>query len=374
MLIAAGCGGNARGGTVPGNTLTIYASAPLNGLDGEIGREVVAGEKLALAQSGGAAGKFALNYTLLDSTDPKTGSWNAPTVAANARKASQDLNTIAYLGEVEPSASAVSVIFLNEAQTLQVSPTDTFAGLTQPEGQGPGEPEKYYPAGNRTYARMVPGDDGQADAIIDWMHGLNLHRLGLIDDNTLYGRGLTQELADRAARAGIDIVGKPLNAPPGNPGKVVAQLKGQNPDAVFYGGAPTDHLASLWGALQAVLPHAQVFLPSALALPSVAAAAGPAAPRLHLSSPALPLRFYGGAGRKFVRDFQARFDGTPGPWAIFGYRAMRATIAAIRAAGPKAQDRQAVIAAFFRHPPRPPDPGFGGYIVQAGHLVFDRVL
>jgi hypothetical protein len=75
-----------------------------------------------------------------------------------------------------------------------------------------------------------------------------------------------------------------------------------------------------------------------------------------------------------VRAFQARFDVTPGPWAIFGYRAMKATIAAIRAAGPLAQERQAVISAFFRRPPSPPDPGFGGYTVQGGRLVFARVL
>jgi ABC-type branched-subunit amino acid transport system substrate-binding protein len=122
------------------------------------------------------------------------------------------------------------------------------------------------------------------------------------------------------------------------------------------------------------LPRAPIFLPSGLATPSVAAGAGPVASRLRISSPALPMRFYGAAGQKFARAFKARFDVGPGPWSIFGYRAMQATIAAIRAAGAQAQDRPAVIQAFFRQRHAPPDPGFGGFVVRAGQLVFDRVL
>ncbi|MCW3066891.1 MAG: Extracellular ligand-binding receptor, partial [Solirubrobacterales bacterium] len=278
MLPLAGCGGNARGGSVPGNTLTIYASAPLTGVDRAMGQDIVGGEKLALAESGGTADRFAINFSLLDSADPKKGVWTAPTVAANARIAAQDKGTIAYLGEVEPSASAVSVIFLNEAQTLQVSPTDTFAGLTEPQADTAGEPEKFYPAGERTFARMVPGDDQQAQALLGWMRALGATRLAVVNDNALYGRGLTSEITSEARRAGVTIVGKPLVAPVADPAKIAPQVVALHPDAVFYGGAPTDRPEGLWNALARQMPRVQIFAPGALATPAVAAAAGPAAP------------------------------------------------------------------------------------------------
>jgi ABC-type branched-subunit amino acid transport system substrate-binding protein len=120
----------------------------------------------------------------------------------------------------------------------------------------------------------------------------------------------------------------------------------------------------------------------------VAAAAGAAASRLHFTTPALPLAFYGAAGRRFARAYKSQYGIAPGPWAIYGYAAMKATIAAIRRAGPRAQQRQAVINAFFHAQPSGSAPGsftvtatgettsraFGGYGIRAGRLAFDRLL
>jgi branched-chain amino acid transport system substrate-binding protein len=341
-----------------------------------MGRQVVNGEKLALAQSHGTAGKFGINFSVLNSTDPKRGTWTPPTVAANARRASEDKSTIAYLGEVEPSASAVSVIFLNEAQTLQVSPTDTFAGLTQREGDTAGEPDKYYPAGEHTYARMVPTDAVQAQALLAWMRDLGLRRLTVVYDNALYGRGLAEELAAGAKGAGLTLAGKAVIAPPGNAAKAVDAVRAEHPDAIFYGGTPGDRPGGLWDALAKALPHAQIFAPGAMATPDVAQGAGAAADRLHITSPALPMRYYGAAARSFARAYRLQYGIEPGPWAIYGYEAMSSTIAAIRRAGSHAQRRQAVIDAFFRHRDATATSAgaFAGYKIEDGRLVFDRML
>ena len=47
---------------------------------------------------------------------------------------------------------------LNKAGIPQISPSNTGAGLTtdKPGSGRQGAPEKYYPAGERTYARVVP--------------------------------------------------------------------------------------------------------------------------------------------------------------------------------------------------------------------------
>jgi ABC-type branched-subunit amino acid transport system substrate-binding protein len=52
-------------------------------------------------------------------------------VSANAKRAAEDPKAIAYLGELAYGASAISVPVTNDAQLLQVSPTDTLTSLTQ---------------------------------------------------------------------------------------------------------------------------------------------------------------------------------------------------------------------------------------------------
>ena len=69
-------------------------------------------------------GPFNVNVVSLDSTDPETGHWDADQVAANARRAIADRNTIAYLGDSGSGASALSLPMLNEAGVLQISPSD----------------------------------------------------------------------------------------------------------------------------------------------------------------------------------------------------------------------------------------------------------
>ncbi|HEY2637234.1 MAG TPA: hypothetical protein VGI54_07600, partial [Solirubrobacteraceae bacterium] len=159
MPALGGCGsspGPDAQNVVPGSTLIVAATAPLHGRDAALGRAVLAGERLALAGAGGRAGRFRVRLVVRDSVDRGQIAWTPAQVADDARKAAQDQGTIADLGEVEPAASPVSVVILNQRGIAEVSPTDSFGGLTGQEGAEPGEPAKYYPRGNRTFARLVP--------------------------------------------------------------------------------------------------------------------------------------------------------------------------------------------------------------------------
>ena len=98
----------------------------------------------------------------LDDSTAAAGKWEPGATSSNARKAAQDKSTIAYLGEFNSGASAISIPILNQAGILQVSPSNTAVGLTRTEpGADKGEPDKYYPTGKRTYGRVVPTDDIQ---------------------------------------------------------------------------------------------------------------------------------------------------------------------------------------------------------------------
>src|SRR5919108_229630 len=147
-----------------GSTLTIYSSLPLQGDSRPQSEDVVAGEKLALEEAGGKVGNFTIKYVSLDDATAAAGKWDPAQTSSDARKAAQDKSTIAYLGEFNSGASAISIPILNEANVLQISPSNTYVGLTRAEGADKGEPDKYYPAGKRTYGRVVPADHIQAEA------------------------------------------------------------------------------------------------------------------------------------------------------------------------------------------------------------------
>src|SRR5215218_469630 len=133
----AACGddnGGGGGGGKAGKTLTIYSSLPLQGDSRPQSEDVVRGEKMALEEAGGKAGNFKINYQSLDDSVAATGKWDPGQASANARKAVGDDKAIAYLGEFNSGASAISIPITNEAGILQVSPANTYVGLTRAEG------------------------------------------------------------------------------------------------------------------------------------------------------------------------------------------------------------------------------------------------
>ena len=77
--------------------------------------------------------------------------------ASNAKRAAQDPSTIAYLGDFNSAATAISLPLINGAGVLQVSPSSPYVGLTSSLDAGQDEPERFYPSGRRTFARRDPG-------------------------------------------------------------------------------------------------------------------------------------------------------------------------------------------------------------------------
>ncbi|MBA2637424.1 MAG: ABC transporter substrate-binding protein [Solirubrobacterales bacterium] len=139
--------------------MTIYSSLPLQGAARAQAEAAVDGAKLALEQAGGKVGKLTIQYTSLDDSTAQAGGWDPGQTSSNARKAAGDESTIGYIGEFNSGATAVSLPLLNEAGIPQVSPGNTAVGITSDDpGAGPGEPDKYYPTGKRTYARILPKD------------------------------------------------------------------------------------------------------------------------------------------------------------------------------------------------------------------------
>src|SRR5262245_57139744 len=196
-LGVAGCGSDDGGGSSGGGgastsggekTLTIYSSMPLQGASSPQTKAIVNGMKLALEQNGNRAGKFPIKYVSLDNSTAQAGSWTPEATSANARKAAQDKSTAAYLGEFNSGAAAVSIPILNEGGVPQISPANTAVGLTTKEpGSTAGEPDKYYPSGQRTYVRIVARDSIKGPVMVGAMKDDGCTKVELTNDKEVYG-------------------------------------------------------------------------------------------------------------------------------------------------------------------------------------------
>ena len=72
-----------------------------------------------------------------------------------------------------------------------ISPSNTAIGLTRRgAGAAPGEPDKYYPTGDRSYFRIMPNDAVQADALATAMRDAGCTRVGAVHDGEIYGKGI----------------------------------------------------------------------------------------------------------------------------------------------------------------------------------------
>jgi branched-chain amino acid transport system substrate-binding protein len=121
-------GGGGEGGG--GETVNVYSSLPLQGASRPQTTAMVEGIRLALQQNNGKAGDLTVKYTSLDDSTAQAGTWTPEATAANARRVAQDDAAIAYIGEFNSGASAISIPLLNEVPIAQISPANTAVGLT----------------------------------------------------------------------------------------------------------------------------------------------------------------------------------------------------------------------------------------------------
>jgi branched-chain amino acid transport system substrate-binding protein len=347
----SGCGGV---GTSPaaqriGNQLTIYSSLPLQGPSAAISRQIVGGEKLALSDAGGHVGHFTISYALRDDSSPTTGQWDPDVTAANAKAAAQDPTTIAYLGDFNSGATAISLPLSNAAGILQVSPASPYVGLTSSLDAGQGEPERFYLAGKRTFGRIAPGDPVQAAAQVALMRRLGVHSLYVLADQDPFDAPLAQIVTADAQRAGIEVKGQDTITilPGSNFTGEVAKVAESGAQAVFLSTTATTEAAYLARQLHTADPHLLLLASSTMLSPVFTSHLGPAESATFVGSPVLAPRLYPASALRVLAEYRRHFASVGEPYALYGYEAMSVVLSAIRAAGARGDDRQAVIARFF---------------------------
>jgi len=341
-------------GSSSSNTIDIYSSLPLQGASTAQTDPLVNGIKLALSQAGGKAGQFTVNYQSLDDSTAQAGEWDPTTTAANARKAATDPKAVYYIGEFNSGASEVSIPILNQAGVPQVSPANTYVGLTTNEpGSAPGEPQKYYPTGKRTYLRIVPRDTIQAAAGLITMKHDGCTKVAVANDKEAYGSGLAALLELQKAKDGVDIVSNTGIDPKAPNFRTYAQtIKGEGADCFYFAGIVSNGAVQITKDVNAALPNAKIYGGDGICTSSYTNAAQHGVPasidkNIQCTVATLDLPTYPG-GKDFLAAYKAKYGtANPDPYAIYGYEAMKLGLDTIAGLGSKGNDKSAVLAALF---------------------------
>jgi branched-chain amino acid transport system substrate-binding protein len=392
-VAACGSSGNSSsgsGGSSGKTTLTIYSSLPLQGDSRPQSESVVNGEKMSLQEHGGKAGKFTIKYVSLDDSTAAAGKWDPGQTSADARKAAQDSSTIGYLGEFNSGATAISLPILNEAGILQVSPSNTYEGLTRAKGADKGEPDKYYPSGKRTYGRVVPADHIQGAAQATYQKEEGCTKTYILNDKEVYGKGIATQVQDSAKNVGLQIVGNDgIDTKAANFRTLAQKVKSSGADCMFFGGITQNKGVQVFKDVNAANPNMKLFGPDGVAESPFSTKLGSKVEKqTYITNPTLDPKLYPPAAQDFFKKYKAKYGKAPEPYAIYGYEAMNVMLLAIQNAGDKGNDKQAVIDAFFKIKNRDSvlgkysiDSGgdttlsdYGADRVKNGQLVFDKVI
>ncbi len=355
---AAGCSSSSSttAGTVSasGNTVDIYSSLPMQGSSNVQTIPMVNGMKLALAQAGDKAGKFTVNFTALDDSTAAAGKWDPSQTAANARKVAADPRAVYYVGEFNSGASEISIPILNQGGIPQVSPANTYVGLTTSlPGSAPGEPGKYYPTGKRTYLRIVPIDSIQGAADLLAMKQDGCTKVAIANDKEAYGAGLAQLIELEKAEYGVNVVSNTGIDPTASNFRTYAQtIKSQGADCFFFSGIVSNGGVQIVKDVNAALPKAKIFGPdgvctSAWTQASQGGVPASVDPLMECTVATQDLAAYPG-GKAFLAAYQAKYGSAdPDPYAIYGYEVMKLGLGTIASLGANGDNKADVLKALF---------------------------
>lgn len=297
----------------------VYVSLPRQGKGAPSAALIAKGLRTALADHGTTAGGRRIRLVWMD--DAQGARWTRKRVVANARRAAADPSAIAYVGEGNSEATALSMPIANRAGLVHLSPVSTAVDLTDPSTA-----PRYQPTGVQTFFRPFPSDARQATALVSYVRRSGVRRVVLVDDGSLYGNGLTSAFADRAVPRGVEILGRHVADPDGRGlAALVRHVVAQRPQAVVYGGAPSSDAAKVLRALHAASPELLLFGGDALAHDGFAKGLGGAQAQVRLTSPAAHVD----PRQRRGRGLGAR----PDVFSVFAHNGMTALLDAVDRAG-----------------------------------------
>jgi branched-chain amino acid transport system substrate-binding protein len=183
-----------------------------------------------------------VEHVALDGGSDENGEWSPRIEGANATQAANDPQAIAYIGPYTSGATGVALPITNRAHVLTFGPTATWPGLTL-DGWEAGEPGKYFPAGERNFARLALPDSRQGEAAARWAASSGAKRAFVLDDGSSYSIGLAAHFSAKAQQLGLNVVGE-VSSPKIGQSSLAHNLTASGADTLFFAPSSTGSAAN----------------------------------------------------------------------------------------------------------------------------------
>ena len=355
-LIAIGCGGggDSGGGGGESPTAKIVSDLPRQGANRAQTTTMVNAINLAIDERNGKAGNIKIEHESLDDATAQAGQWDAAKCAENAQSAAQDDQIIGWIGPFNSGCAAVEIPILNEAGLAMISPANTYTGLTKPTPDK-SEPDKYYPTGERNYARVIVTDVQQGQAGASFMADEGVETVYVLDDRETYGKGVADEFQQAAQDLGIETVGREgIDGSAPNYRSLMNKIAAADPDAIYFGGIIENNAAQLIkDKVGAGMSNEEVTFvgPDGIFVDTLISQGGDAVEGIYVSFGGIPPEKLGSAGQNFIDTYEQNYDDDVQPYTAYAYEAANVLLDAIerasKEAGGEVPDRKAVVEQVF---------------------------
>jgi branched-chain amino acid transport system substrate-binding protein len=291
-------------------------------------------------QAGYKAGKYTVGYQSCDDSTASAGKWDPAKCSANAGAYVRDSSVIGVIGTFNSGCAEIEVPIGNRAGLQWISPANTYIGLTHKPALA-GEPEKYYPTGKRTYARVVAADDFQGAADALQFRALHAKKVYILNDKEAYGFGIASAVQNviKGSKLGLKVAGFQAWDPKASSYQDIAsKIKGSGADAVFLGGLECENGGKLIKDLRAGLGTKFLMIaPDGFSsFSSTIKDAGGASNGMYISIAGEPYKDLNAAGKRFAAAFGKSIGLAPSkvnPYSNYGATAALVMLHAIATSG-----------------------------------------
>ncbi len=293
-------------------SIKIATQSPLSGDQSVVGVDIKRGAELALEQLGQPLADLGIKVELApfdDQANPDTG-------VANAKRIVSDPAILAVVGHYNSGVQIPSSEVYHSAGLANVSPANTNPKVT-----------------TRGYAeinRIVGRDDVQGVVGADFAFSKGVKSVFVVHDKTAYGQGIAEFFKKRAEEKGMKVLGFEGTEEKANFDALLSPIVAGNPDLVYFGGmtfqaAVMFRQARERGYMGMFMSDDGFDSSDATKIAGQTLIDGKGT---YYSTVSGPATVYPGTA-KFIKDFKAKFNADPQPFAAQGYDCMAICLKAI---------------------------------------------
>jgi branched-chain amino acid transport system substrate-binding protein len=290
--------------------------APLTGGIAHLGKDNENGARIAVEEinaKGLVIGGQKVTLVLDaqdDAADPRTGTQVAQKLV--------DDKVVAVVGHLNSGTSIPASKIYSDAGIVQISPSATSPAYTQ--------------QGFKTTYRVMATDAQQGPALASYAaKSLKVKSVAIVDDSTAYGQGLAQEFEKTAKALGLKVLSHDATSDKAVDFRaILTKIKGENPDAIMYGGMDATGGPFAKQAKQLGL-RAKVLAGDGVCTDKLSDLAGDATDNVVCSEAGMALEKMPG-GKAFEAKYEKRFGHPIENYAPFTYDAVYIIVDAMKRA------------------------------------------